>query len=84
METTQPIQQAMQLIRTLPPHKLASALDYLEYLKSYEEDDYDLEDVNEAIKQGLKEVRDIEDGKIKPKDARELLNELQDMASSAI
>lgn len=84
METTQTVQQAMQLIRTLPPHKLALAIDYLEYLKSYEEDDYDLEDVNEAIKQGLKEVRDIEDGKIKPKDARELLYELQDITSSAI
>lgn len=63
--------KAMELINKLPDDKLASVVDYLEYLAS-KTGDYDIEDVTEAVKEGLV---DIAKGRTRP--ARKLIHELQ-------
>jgi hypothetical protein len=63
--------RAIELINNLPDDKLASVVDYLEYLASKTES-YDMKDVTEAVKEGLV---DIAKGRKRP--ARKLIHELQ-------
>jgi hypothetical protein len=63
--------RAIQIINHLPDDKLASVVDYLEYLASKAET-YDVRDVTEAVKEGLV---DVAHGRTRS--ARKLIHELQ-------
>jgi hypothetical protein len=65
-------QKAVEIVDGLPPAKVKRAIEYLEYLKG----DYDTFHVHEKIKSGLREIKLMKEGKIKPKTLRGFLREL--------
>jgi hypothetical protein len=72
MRVTALKEKAIHMLEGLPEDKLQSAIDYLKYLQG----DYDCYDVNRNIKDSLREVRLIKEGKIKTKTLKEFLSEL--------
>lgn len=65
-------EKAIDMLESLPEDKLKRAVGYLEYLRG----DYDAFDINENVKQAIREVKSIKEGKIKPKTLKEFLCEL--------
>lgn len=65
-------EKAIDMLESLPEDKLKRAVDYLEYLRG----GYDAFDINENVKQAIREVKSIKEGKIKPKTLKEFLCEL--------
>jgi hypothetical protein len=72
MRVTALKEKAIHMLEGLPEDKLQSAIDYLKYLQG----DYDCYDVNRNIKDSLREVKLIKEGKIKTKTLKEFLSEL--------
>ena len=69
-----PAQKAIQLINELPESKVKVAVDFLEFLKSRE--GFDLEDANESIKEGIRQVAMIRSGKLKGRPVEDLFDGL--------
>jgi len=80
METTMlpALQETIEELRRLPEEKLPWVLDYVRSLNDQDEDEEpDVGDVNEEIKEALRQVALHRQGKIQLMSARELLHELR-------
>lgn len=56
--------------------ELAKSLDFVKKIEEDEEPVFTKEEIVTGIKQGVKEMKLVKAGKLKARDARELLNEL--------
>jgi len=72
MKTMTLKQKAVEIVGGLPPAKVKRVMEYLEYL----EGDYDTFDVQEKVKSGLREVKLMKEGKLKPQTLKGFLRDL--------
>lgn len=72
------LEEAVEELKALPEDKIASALDYIRYLRSEAgTDDHDTEDVNVDVKQALREVALHRQGQLELSTFDELLHGLR-------